>query len=61
MTIDQLLDYESAASLLGCSPRLIRKLADTRAIATVKVGGLVRIEPAAIEAYIARRRREVVG
>jgi excisionase family DNA binding protein len=52
-----LLDYETAAPVLNCSPRMIRKLVETRKIDSVKVGRLVRIEPAAIDRYIERNRR----
>lgn len=52
-----LLDYEAAGRLLGCSPRLVRKLVERRQLASVKVGALVRIEPAAVEEYIEHRRR----
>ncbi|MGH9920423.1 MAG: helix-turn-helix domain-containing protein, partial [Nitrososphaerales archaeon] len=55
-----LLDYESAAQWLGCTPRLVRKLAEHRQIATVKIGRLVRIEPSALVEYVERRRREAV-
>jgi excisionase family DNA binding protein len=44
-----LLDYEGAAPCLGCSPRMVRKLVETRQLDSVKVGKLVRIEPDAIE------------
>jgi excisionase family DNA binding protein len=55
--VNELLDYEDAAALLRCSPRLVRKLAETRRIDTVKVGALVRIERAAVERYIEANRR----
>ena len=57
----ELLDYESAAPLLGCSPRMVRRLVETRQLASIKVGALVRSSSHDVEAYIARRRREVVG
>jgi excisionase family DNA binding protein len=55
--MNQLLDYEDAAPILNCSPRLVRKLVETRQLASVKVGKLVRIEPAAIEKFIEAHRR----
>jgi excisionase family DNA binding protein len=55
-----LLDYETAAPLLRCSPRMVRKLVETRQIESVKVGALVRIEPDAITRYIERNRRPAV-
>jgi len=56
--LDSLFDYESLAELWDCTPRLVRKLVETRQLASVKVGSLVRIEPAAAAAYIERNRRE---
>jgi excisionase family DNA binding protein len=58
MIVRGLLDYEVTAELLRCTPRQVRKLVETRQIASVKVGRLVRIEPSAIEDYIERRRRD---
>lgn len=58
---DALLDYEGAATPLNCSPRMVRKLVETRQIDFVRVGKLVRIEPAAIARYIERRRVEAVS
>ena len=52
-----LLDYEGAAPCLGCSPRMVRKLVETRQLDSVKVGSLTRIEPDAIERYIEANRR----
>jgi excisionase family DNA binding protein len=56
-----LLDYNAAAPMLRCSPRMVRKLVETRQLESVKVGRLVRIEPAAIWRYIERHRRPVAG
>ena len=56
----ELLDFGQAARKLGCSDRLVRKLVDRRDLASVKVGALVRIEPQAIDDYIASRRRPAV-
>lgn len=55
-----LLDYDGAAELLCTSPRHVRKLVEERQIDSVKVGALVRLEPGAIDDYIARRRRPAV-
>lgn len=60
VTNRQLLDYEQAAEEMGCTPRLVRKLAETRQIDSVKVGRLVRIEPEAIERYKDAHRRLAV-
>lgn len=54
----RLLDYEEAAEQLGCTPRLVRKLVETRQIASIKVGRLVRLEPRAIQIFIEHNRRE---
>lgn len=56
-----LLDYEQSAVTLGCTPRLVRKLVETRQLDSVKVGRLVRIEPAAVARYIDRHRRKAAG
>lgn len=55
-----LLDYAGAALELNVTERMVRKLVETRQLASVKVGRLVRIEPSAIQAYIDRNRREAV-
>jgi excisionase family DNA binding protein len=55
-----LLNYEQAAEIMGCTPRLIRKLVETRQIDSVKVARLVRIEPEAIERYKDAHRRKAV-
>jgi excisionase family DNA binding protein len=54
----RLLDYSEAAEQLGCTPRLVRKLVESRQVASVKVGRLVRLEPSAIQSYIDCHRRE---
>jgi excisionase family DNA binding protein len=56
-----LLDYEQTAEEMGCTPRLVRKLAESRQIDSVKVGRLVRIEPDAITRYIEAHRRKAVS
>jgi excisionase family DNA binding protein len=53
----ELLDYDTAAPVLRCSPRMVRKLVETRQLASVKVGSLVRIHPDDIDDYISRKRR----
>jgi excisionase family DNA binding protein len=55
-----LLDYEASAEKLDCTPRLVRKLVETRQLASVKVGRLVRIEPSAIQEFIDHHRRGAV-
>lgn len=56
-----LLDYEQAAEILGCTPRLVRKLVETRQLDSVKVARLVRVEPDAIARYIETHRRKAVS
>jgi excisionase family DNA binding protein len=56
----ELLDWDGAANRLGCTPRMVRKLVETRQIASVKVGRLVRIHPKDIDRYIESHRREAV-
>lgn len=60
LTVPALLTYDAAAPILGCTPRMVRKLVETRQLESVKVGTLVRIEPAAIGRYIEARRRPAV-
>ena len=54
------MDYEQASQVLGCSPRMVRKLVETRQLESVKVGRLVRLEPVAITRYIDAHRRAPV-
>lgn len=58
--MDPLLDYEAAAPYLCCSPRMVRKLVETRQLDSITVGKLIRIEPAAIQRYIEANRREAI-
>jgi excisionase family DNA binding protein len=58
--IEALLDYSQAAKIMGCTPRLVRKLVETRQLASIKVGRLVRIEAQAVQEYIDRHRRMAV-
>ncbi len=53
---DDLLTNEDVAARLRTTPRFVRRLVAERRIAYVKVGRLVRFEPAAVEAYIAANR-----
>jgi excisionase family DNA binding protein len=57
----ELLDYEGAAQLLGTTARHVRKLAELREIASVKVGALVRFHPDDVAAYVNKRRRQAVS
>ena len=52
----KLLDYEGAGLRLGCTPRMVRKLVETRQIDHIKVGRLVRLEESALADYVERRR-----
>jgi excisionase family DNA binding protein len=53
-----LLDYTAAAERMQVTERMVRKLVETRQLASVKVGRLVRLEPSAIQSYIDCHRRE---
>jgi excisionase family DNA binding protein len=57
-TATPLLTYEQVAEVLNCTPRLVRKLVETRQLESVKVARLVRIEPAACERFIESHRRK---
>ncbi len=59
--IGPLLDYDGVAELLNCTPRLVRKLVETRQIDSIKVGRLVRVERAAVARYIEAQRRKAVS
>ncbi len=49
----QLLDVQSVATMLGCSPRHVYRLSDAgRMPAPVKLGALVRWKAAAIQEWI---------
>ena len=49
----KLLDVQSVAELLGCSPRHVYRLSDAgRMPASVKLGALVRWNRAAVELWI---------
>lgn len=54
----ELVDVERASELLGCTPRMVRKLASERTISVVKVGSLTRFRPVDIDAYIESRTVE---
>ena len=47
-----LLDINEAADRLGTTERHIRALIADRKIAYIKVGGLVRFDPSALDAWI---------
>lgn len=55
-----LLNFEEAAEMLGCTPRMVRKLVETRQLASVKVGRLVRVHPDDIDTYVRGHRRPVM-
>jgi excisionase family DNA binding protein len=55
-----LLDYEGAAARLNITPRLVRKLVETRQLESVKVARFVRVEDAACDRYIAKHRRPAI-
>jgi len=51
-----LMTSDEVAALLRATPRFVRRLVAERRIEYVKVGRLVRFEPAAVAAYIDRNR-----
>ena len=53
---DDLLTADEVAERLRATPRFVRRLVAERRIAYVKVGRLVRFEPAAVAEYIERNR-----
>lgn len=57
-SVDQadLLTGEEVAVRLRATPRFVRRLVAERRITYVKVGRLVRFEPAAVDEYIERNR-----
>lgn len=55
---EQLLSTDQVAEILGCSPRMVRKLTHERRIPFVKVGALTRIRPADVMAYVSAHRVE---
>jgi excisionase family DNA binding protein len=55
-----LLDIDAAAARLGVTPRYIRHAIAQRTIPHIKVGRLVRFDPADLDAYVTANRREAV-
>ncbi len=53
---DELLTAVEVAARLRATPRFVRRLVAERRIEYVKVGRLVRFEPAAVTAYIEANR-----
>ncbi|GAA1777400.1 helix-turn-helix domain-containing protein [Luedemannella helvata] len=51
-----LLTGDEVAARLRATPRFVRRLVAERRITYVKVGRLVRFEPAAVDEYIERNR-----
>lgn len=52
----QLLDVDAVAALLGTSVRHIRRLVQERRIPVVRVGRLIRFDPADIDAWLDEHR-----
>ena len=57
---ERLLDCDDAARYLKTTPRHIRAMWESRELAAVKIGRLVRYDPVDLDAYIQRRRVEAV-
>jgi len=53
---DDLLTADEVAARLRATPRFVRRLVAERRIEYVKVGRLVRFEPAAVAAFIEANR-----
>lgn len=60
LAVEQLRDFDGAASFLCTSPRHVRRLWQERRLAGVKVGRAVRFTEADLLAYIERHRVESV-
>jgi excisionase family DNA binding protein len=56
---EPLLPLAEVARRLSVSPRTVRRLVDAGELSSFRVGGQVRIESAALAAYLARRARPV--
>ena len=56
-TLPRLLSIDQLADHLGTSPRHIRRLIAERRIPYVKVGRLIRFDPAEIATWLDERRR----
>ncbi|MGX7669110.1 helix-turn-helix domain-containing protein [Plantactinospora sp. DSM 117369] len=55
-TVDKLMTVDEAAERLRTSTRFVRRLIEERRIAYVKLGAHVRIEPDALDAFVAAGR-----
>ncbi|WP_394279456.1 helix-turn-helix domain-containing protein [Microbacterium sp.] len=53
----RLLTVMEAADSLNVTPRMVRKLVETRALPSVKIGRLVRIAPDALASYARAQTR----
>lgn len=53
-----LLDSDAAATYLSVSPRMVRRLTETRQLPFVKIGRHVRFHQADLDAFIAAGRVE---
>jgi len=60
MTAASLLEDTAVAEYLACTPRFVRKLWETRQLAGVKVGRLVRFRKEDLDAFIEAHRVEAV-
>jgi excisionase family DNA binding protein len=54
---DTLLSIEDAASLLGVTPRMVRRLTAERRLPHVKIGRHVRVRRSALEAFVTESTR----
>lgn len=56
-----LLDFDGAAEYLGVRPRWVRRAVLEKIIPYIKLGLLVRFDPADLDAYLAAARQEAVS
>jgi excisionase family DNA binding protein len=56
----KLQDVSLAALWLGCTPRFVRELVARRELPVVRIGRLVRFQPADLDAYIKACRQPAV-
>ena len=56
--LEPLMSVEDVADCLRVSERSVFRLLERGELATIKVGGLTRIEPAELRRFIADQRRE---
>ena len=56
-----LLDVNGAAEYLGVTPRYVRLLRSRREIPIIKIGALVRFDPADLDAFVAANKEDALA